>query len=125
MTVEQELRASLDSISRAFDQLRVAWAIGGSFASTVYGEPRATNDIDVVANLRDLHVTEFIEALGSDFYADEPSIRAAIHERDSFNLIDERSFLKLDVFVPPPGPMGEGQLSRRRQYSIAETGPRK
>lgn len=123
MTAEDEQRAALERIGQALDALGVQWAIGGSFASTIYGEPRATNDIDVVANLRAEHVTRFIATLGSDFYADEPMIRDAISARDSFNVIDERSVLKIDVFVPPPGPLGEGQLLRRRTLPLGEAGP--
>lgn len=62
-------------------------------------------------------------ALGSDFYADEPAIREAITARDCFNIIDERSFLKIDIFVPPAGPLGEGQLARRRAYALPDGGP--
>lgn len=123
MNAEQELHATLESVGQALDELHVPWAIGGSFASTVYGEPRATNDIDVVANLRTAHVSDFVRKLGEHFYADEAAIRAAVATRDSFNIIDERSFLKVDVFVPPPGSLGEGQLTRRRQYSISASGP--
>jgi hypothetical protein len=123
MTAEQELHASLERLGHAFDVLPVQWAIGGSFASTVHGEPRATNDLDVVANLRMPHVTPFIASLGGEFYADEPTIREAVTARSSFNIIDERSFLKIDVFVPPAGPLGEGQLTRRRVYSLSESGP--
>lgn len=122
MNAEQELHATLETVARAFDELQVPWAIGGSFASTVYGEPRATNDIDVVAALRATDVTDFIRKLGERFYADEAAIRSAVVSRDSFNIIDERSFLKVDVFVPAPGPLGEGQLTRRRQYPIPPNG---
>jgi hypothetical protein len=122
MSAEQELRATLERVAQAFDGVHVAWAVGGSFASTVHGEPRASNDLDVIANLRLAHVSEFVRALGSDFYADEVAIREAVAKRDSFNVIDERSFLKIDVFVPPAGPLGEGQLARRRTFSLSGAG---
>lgn len=51
MSVQDELQTTLSTVGAVFDQLGVAWAIGGSFASTVYGEPRATNDVAVVARL--------------------------------------------------------------------------
>jgi hypothetical protein len=123
MTEDVELRATLALLAQALDSLSIPWAIGGAFASAVHGEPRATNDIDVIANLRPSHVAPFISALGDAFYADEASIRQAITARDSFNVIDERSFLKVDVFVPRAGALGEGQLTRRRTYSLSETGP--
>ena len=123
MTAEDELRAALGSLASALDALAVPWAIGGSYASSVHGEPRATNDLDLVASLRAPHVQPFVAALGADFYADTSSIREAIAARDSFNVIDERSFLKVDVFVPASGAMGEGQLLRRRRYPMTEAGP--
>jgi hypothetical protein len=123
VSAEQELQRTLEQLSDALEGLSVPWAIGGSFASTVHGEPRATNDIDVVAMLRAAHVTPFVHALGSEFYADELAIQQAVATRDSFNIIDERSFLKIDVFVPASGPLGEGQLARRRTYSLSDTGP--
>ena len=123
MNAEEELRASLDCLGRALDGLSVPWAIGGSYASTVHGEPRATNDIDVVASLRLPHVHAFVAALGSDFYCDAQSIREAIAARDSFNIIDERSFLKIDIFIPRAGSIGEGQLLRRRRYAMSDSGP--
>jgi hypothetical protein len=123
MTAETELREALEHIGKALDGLQIPWAIGGSFASTVHGEPRATNDIDIVANLRGPHTAEFVRTLSGAFYVDEQSIREAIANRDSFNVIDERSFLKVDIFIPAPGPLGEGQLDRRRAYRMSENGP--
>ena len=39
-------------VGARLDQLRVEWLIGGSLASSVHGEPRATQDIDMVVALR-------------------------------------------------------------------------
>lgn len=47
-------------------------------------------------------------------------IRDAILNGRSFNIIDEITFVKIDVFVPPPGPMGEGQLQRRRKLVLSD-----
>jgi hypothetical protein len=123
MTAESELQETLARVGQTFDDLNVPWAIGGSFASTVHGEPRATNDIDIVANLRGPQIAGFVRGLGNAFYVDEQSVREAIARRDSFNIIDERSFLKIDIFIPPQGPLGEGQLDRRRTYRVSEAGP--
>lgn len=51
MTDPAELGSALVALADAFDALAVIWAIGGSFASAAHGEPRATNDIDVIAAL--------------------------------------------------------------------------
>jgi hypothetical protein len=123
MSFEEELRATLIHVGDALEAVGAEWAIGGSFASTVHGEPRATNDVDFIATLGLAEVVPFVRALGALFYADEQMIRAAVRARDSFNIIDERSFLKVDVFVPSAGPLGYGQLARRRPYALTEDGP--
>lgn len=38
MAVDQELSATLERVAAAFETVAVPWAIGGSFASTLYGE---------------------------------------------------------------------------------------
>ena len=46
-----------------FDALGVPWLIGGSVASSMRGEPRSTNDLDLVADLRTEHVAPLVWTL--------------------------------------------------------------
>jgi hypothetical protein len=114
MTAVEELAETLAAMKQAFDALGVAWAIGGSLASAAYGEPRATNDIDVIAMLDEASAHRLAATLGPDFYCSDEAAVEAVKRRDSFNVIDQRSFMKVDIFVPPPGALGVGQLHRRR-----------
>ena len=113
MTDPEEMSRAVAALAAAFDAMSVRWAVGGSLASGAYGEPRATNDIDVIAILSEAQARELVERLGDSFYADAEAAVEAVRRRSSFNVIDKRSFIKLDVFVPAPGPLGEGQLDRR------------
>jgi hypothetical protein len=45
-----------------FDQLQVRYAIVGSVASMSFGEPRFTNDVDIVADLREEHAGAIVAA---------------------------------------------------------------
>jgi len=76
------------------DQLGVEWAVGGSLASSIHGEPRSTNDIDIIAKLQPFHARRFARALGDDFYADELTVLEAIEANRSFNVIDQRTVIK-------------------------------
>lgn len=118
MTEVEELAATLASLASAFDTLGVTWAVGGSLASAAYGEPRATNDVDVIALLDIESARRLGSLLGDDFYCSEEAAVDAVRARDSFNVIDQRSFLKVDVFVPTRGPLGDGQLARRRTLAL-------
>lgn len=123
MTEVEELARTLGSLRAAFDALGARWAIGGSLASAAYGEPRATNDIDVIAVLDERCARQLGKLLGDDFYCSEEAALDAVRLHDSFNVIDQRSFLKVDIFVPPPGPLGEEQLKRRRDAHLGGADP--
>jgi len=109
---------TIERVARALDGAGVDWAICGSIASSVHGEPRSTNDIDFVARLRREHVAGLLAALGTGFYADEHAIGEAIDRRSSFNVIDDETMVKADVFVPGPGALGEDQLVRRARVAV-------
>ena len=81
------------------DRLSVAWVTGGSIASSVHGEPRATQDVDIVVALRARHVKPLVNALGRDYYVDADAMRAAVTEAGSFNAIHYASAIKADFFV--------------------------
>lgn len=123
MTDPDELGATLASVAAALDALGVRWAIGGSVASSAYGEPRATNDVDVIALLDANAAREVARRLGPTFYADGDAAAAAARQHRSFNVIDQRSFIKVDVFVPPAGPLGEGQLARAVRLELILAAP--
>jgi hypothetical protein len=85
----------------ALDAIGVRSMIGGSLASAVWGEPRFTRDVDIVAALEPMHVDRLVEALGSGWYADATLMREAVERRSCFNVIRLRGMVKVDVFVPP------------------------
>lgn len=123
MTDPAELTSTLLLIARALDGLGVAWAIGGSVASGAHGEPRATNDVDIIAVLDEDAARALGGLLGPEFYADSEVAVEAVRNRASFNVIDKRTFLKIDVFIPGPGPLGVGQVTRARRLSVFPGAP--
>jgi Nucleotidyl transferase AbiEii toxin, Type IV TA system len=113
-----ELAQTLVAIGDALEALSVRWAIGGSLASSAYGEPRATNDIDIVAELDEDTARRLAVSLAGHAYADADMAADAVRRGSSFNVIDERTFIKVDIFVPRPGRLGRGQLDRRQHLEL-------
>lgn len=118
MTDPDELGATLVAIRDAMTSLGIRWAVGGSLASAAYGEPRATNDVDIIAALDSARARRLGQLLGDDFYFSEEAALDAVEHNDSFNVIDQRSFIKVDIFVPAAGPLGRGQLDRARDLAL-------
>ncbi|MFN3981605.1 MAG: hypothetical protein ACK4SA_14605 [Caldilinea sp.] len=109
-------------VTRTLDRLGIAYAVGGSLASSLHGVMRATLDVDIVADMKPEHVQPMIAGLSKEFYADEDMIRDAIERHSSFNLIHYETALKVDVFVCKPRAFDKMQLERR-WTSIIATAP--
>jgi hypothetical protein len=105
-------------VVRQLERLGVAYAIGGSLASAAWGVVRATLDADIIAELRSEHADPFVAALGQDFYVDPESVRRAIANRSSFNLVHLDTMFKVDVFVAKSRVLDRRQLDRRTLQTL-------
>jgi hypothetical protein len=120
---ETEFVDALRKVIAAFDALRIEYALGGSFASSIYGEARATRDVDLIAAVVGRHAAPLVAALGSEFYADEPQISAAAVNQSAFNLIHLPTMAKVDVYVVWRTDFGRTQLARRRRKQVGFPNP--
>ncbi|MCB1033226.1 MAG: hypothetical protein KDD47_05270 [Acidobacteria bacterium] len=83
------------------EQLGLRYFVTGSTASIFFGEPRFTNDIDVVVDLSAEGATGFCSAFSAeDFYLSEDAVRRAMATKGHFNVLHPASGLKIDVIVP-------------------------
>ncbi len=69
------------------DRLGVPYVTAGSFASSLHGEPRSTDDVDLVADLRAGHAAPLVSALRGAWYVSEEAVGDAIARGASFNAI--------------------------------------
>ncbi len=106
-------------LARVLDDLGIAYLVGGSFASSVYGTPRATQDVDIVADVAITHVEPLARALGTSFHVDAAVMREAVRERGSFNVLYLPTMFKADVFVVKGDPRSREELKRARTEEIA------
>lgn len=90
----------------------VRYAVVGSVASSVHGEPRYTQDTDLVAELKRDHKPALL-ALSEDFYLSETAFDEALQRRSSFNLVHFSSGFKVDVFVSKGRAFDQSRLERR------------
>lgn len=109
---QQEL---LSRVVRALDAAGIQYMLTGSIASSFYGEPRATHDIDLVVNIRKKKIEQIMLAFQPpEFYLDKDSILFAISNKSMFNLIDVTSGYKVDFWTLTDEPFDESRFSRRR-----------
>jgi hypothetical protein len=96
--------------------------VGGSLASSLQGEPRATNDIDFVIALPAGRVEALRDALGSDFEVDVDMLRDAVLHARSANAFYLPVVTKVDFFGRGYEPFDESEFQRRRSVVVRGTG---
>jgi hypothetical protein len=95
--------------------------VGGILASSIDGEPRATNDIDFVIDIRLGKVREFVTSLGSDFEVDYDMLKDAVLHGRSANAFYLPLVLKIDFFGHAHGPFDDAEFARCR--TVAAVSP--
>ncbi len=84
------------------DRFHVRFHLTGGLTSVVYGEPRMTQDVDLVLDHDQVLAVreEFLDALTSaGFYFSKALAREGIESRRMFQLLDLEQVIKLDLYV--------------------------
>ncbi len=119
MPVADALQATL-VVADLLERMRVPYLGGGSLASSLHGIPRATQDADVVADLRPGHVDALVAALSEGWYVDRDMILDAVRRRACFNVIHLATMFKVDVFVLSGDPAQQREMRRRIRVTIGD-----
>ena len=116
MSLDRILRLIVDCL----EELGIGYMLTGSLASSFHGDPRATQDIDLVID----GDRRALDALGarlrdSGFYADAEAIKHASKVRGVFNAIDPSSGWKVDFILLKDRPFSRSEFDGRVSAEVA------
>ena len=103
------------------EQLEIAYTIGGSLASSVYGEVRFTQDADLTVEPFESKAQGLIELLKPGYYVSKDAVSNALRQRSSFNVIHFETAFKIDVFVRKDTAFEKQLLSRRKLLKLSDS----
>ena len=102
----------------------IPYMVSGSVASIIYGEPRLTNDIDIILHIDSGNVGRVTQAFPlSDFYCPPEEvmiIEARRKQRGHFNLIHNETGHKADIYLYGDDPLHAWGFSNRRRIEVSE-----
>jgi hypothetical protein len=108
-------------LCRHLERIGIRYLITGSQATIAFGEPRFTNDIDVVVDLDPSELESFCDRFPeNDYYLSREAARQALSERGMFNIIHPMSGLKIDVIVSKQTPFDLLRFQRGIRIPIAD-----
>ncbi len=107
-------------VAQALTSCGASYLVGGSLASSQYGFPRTTQDVDLVADLHEEQIDCLVDDLQDEFYIDAGMMRDAIQARSSFNVIHLTMAHKVDIFLTRSDAWSLQQLARRRIHTLGD-----
>lgn len=112
----------LQEVVAAMESLHIRYLVTGAVAAIAYGEPRLTNDIDIVAGIDESHIPGLLNAFPQEaFYISDEMIRQAIQHSGQFNIIHPASGLKVDIMISKDTPFDQSRFSRIRRIAPSES----
>jgi predicted nucleotidyltransferase len=109
----------LRRISSALDRAGIAYMLTGSFASTHYGSPRSTQDIDIVVVATPAQLRTFVQSLPNlEYYSDIDAALEAHKRQSLFNVIDLATGWKIDLIIRKSRAFSLEEFDRRQLVTV-------
>ena len=97
------------------EQLQIPYLVVGSFATSIWGEPRMTLDIDMLIDLQPQQINPLCRAFPPPgFYVSETAAREAVARRRQFNVLYPATANKIDFMIPHQDEWSRLQMTRGR-----------
>jgi hypothetical protein len=104
----------LAQVARCLETAGIPFMVAGSHGSSYHGQPRATNDIDLVIDPNPEQLDRFLTLLGQAYYASFEAAHEALRRRSMFNIIDFGEGWKADLIIRKDRPFSIEEFQRRQ-----------
>jgi hypothetical protein len=115
MTSQKEF---LGRLIKKLDEQNIPYMLSGSVSSSLHGQPRATNDADIVIAPAEEQLIAFLKSLGDDYYVNPDAARDAFKSHSVFNVIDIHNSWKADLIIRKNRPFSREEFRRRQKANI-------
>lgn len=110
----------LRDTTAVFEAQGIQYAITGSVASSIHGEPVTSQDIDIVVCMTPAQARELARALPPSYYRDEHRLIEIAEHSGLSNLVEMNLAYKVDISCPVRSEFVSSVFRRRR---LAPIGP--
>ena len=119
MDVIEDQKGTLKDFVGRIELLRIPYMLTGSMAMLPYAMMRMTNDIDVVMELSSIDAQRIIDSFEPDYYVPHGRVRDAISQKRMFNLLHQKTLVKIDCIIRKEDGYQRNAFSRRQKASFS------
>lgn len=106
-------------ITSALDRAGIAYMVCGSSASTYYGMPRSTRDIDIIVEANAAQIRSLVENLPNrEYYVELETALEAQRRESMFNVIDISTGWKIDLIMLKSNAFSREEFRRRERVTV-------
>lgn len=107
-------------VTQFLEAEKIEYFLGGSIASTVYGEPRFTQDVDIILRLSPWKVSKLANEFEGEFYLSLPTLQEAASQGTTANLIHLATNFKIDLMFSRETPFEISAFERRVKHQVTD-----
>lgn len=104
----------LNRIIDSLESKKIPYMLSGSLALLAYTIPRMTLDIDIVIELKEENLDDFLNIFQDGFYINESTVKTEIKRKGMFNVIDHKTGFKVDFIIKKETEYRRHEFSRRK-----------
>jgi hypothetical protein len=107
-------------LAQSLDGAGIPFMVVGSLASSYHGQPRSTNDVDLVIDPEPAALEQWLDQLGDAYYVSREAACDALRQRGMFNVIHLAEGWKADLIVRKNRPFSVEEFRRREQSTLGD-----
>jgi len=108
----------LEKLISLIESADIPYAVCGSLSSGLHGQPRATNDADIIIAPTQGQLDKFLKLLEGGYYVNPQAAFEAMKIRSMFNVIDNKLGWKADLIFRKDGPYELTEFNRRLRAKL-------
>jgi len=108
----------LQKLIRLIEAAGIPYAVCGSLSSSLYGQPRATNDADIIIAPTKEQLDKLLKSLETGYYISNEAAFDAMKIHSMFNVIDNELGWKADLIFRKDTPHQLSEFNRRIRANL-------
>jgi len=113
-----EQKKFLEKLIFLLETAEVPYAVCGSLSSGLHGQPRATNDADIIIAPTQEQLEKLLKLLETGYYISPDAAFEAMNIRSMFNIIDNELGWKADLIFRQDNPYQLSKFNRRMRAKL-------
>ncbi len=110
----------LKRITKSLENINIQYMLSGSIALNNYTVPRMTMDIDIVIELHEEKLNDFLFIFGDNYYVNKDVVKKETKHLGMFNVIDYETGFKVDFILRKNTEYRKFEFQRRMKTNILD-----